>query len=548
MSIIVSDVSYHYPNQQALIAHLGFSVSSNGKASLIGNNGTGKSTLLRLLAGELTPSSGAIQCSSQPYYIPQQTTITGKSVSEALKISEKINALHHICNGSNEQIHYDRLADDWDIESRCRSALDFWGLTGIDPAFPMDALSGGEKSKIFLAGLLIHKPDIILFDEPTNHLDRAGRDKLYDYISTVKATIITVSHDITLLNLLNTTYELSEKGIRIYGGNYSFYKEQKEMEEQALARQINSEEASLRLARKKALEVRERQEKRMSRASKDTSSGIPRIMLKGRRDSGENTGAKLSGKHTGIISEAQQNLSALRQKQRINSPLKIDFENTQLHRGKLLVEAVNINFGYPDDRFIWETPLNMEIRSGERIHITGNNGTGKTTLVKLLTGELLPSEGTIKRADFSYIYLDQQYSRTDKDVTVLELSRTYNFDNLQEHEIRSKLNRALFPQETWDKNCRTLSGGERMRLHLCCLTISNRIPDMFILDEPTNNLDISGLSILTDAVKNYRGTVLVISHDKYFTDTVGITKSIELKVREGRQSDHLDRRRPSASP
>jgi ATPase subunit of ABC transporter with duplicated ATPase domains len=531
MSIIVSDVSYHYFNQQALLEHISFSISSNRKISVIGNNGTGKSTLLRLLAGELIPSSGTIHCSSQPYYIPQQTDIAGGSVSEALKVDEKINALHCICNGSNEQIHYDQLADDWDIESRCRSALDLWGLTGVEPASPIDSLSGGEKNKIFLAGLLIHKPDIILLDEPTNHLDQAGREKLYDYIVNSKATIVVVSHDITLLNLLNTTYELSEKGINIYGGNYSFYKEQKEIEERALAQQINSEETNLRLARKKAREVLERQEKRVNHGAKDTS-GIPRIILKGRQDKGENTGAKLSEKHTGIISETQQNLSELRQKQRINSKLKIDFESAQLHRGKLLVEAVNVNFGYVNDEFIWETPLNMEIRSGERIRITGNNGTGKTTLIKLLTGGLLPSKGEIKKANFSYIYLDQQYSQVDKDVTILGLSHAYNFNNLQEHEIRLRLNRALFPQETWNKNCRTLSGGERMRLYLCCLMISNHIPDMFILDEPTNNLDISSLSILTDTVKNYQGTILVISHDRNFIDEIGITRSIELKIRD----------------
>lgn len=531
MSIIVSDISYHYPNRQPLWAHLSLSVPSNAKASLIGNNGTGKSTLLKLLAGELTPSSGAIQCTSSPCYVPQQIAVAGQSVSEVLNVSEKINALRRICNGSHEQIHYDRLADDWEIESRCRSALDFWGLTDVDPASPMDALSRGEKSKILLAGLLLHRPGILLLDEPTNHLDRAGREKLYHYITTVKATLIVVSHDITLLNLLNTTYELSEKGIRLYGGNHSFYTEQKEREEHALSRQITSEEANLRKARKKAQEVRQRQEKRTHRASKDTSLGIPRITLRERRDSGENTVAKLSGKHAGLISEAQQNLSALRQKQQLNRPLKIDLENSApLHSGKQLINATNINFGYTLDRLIWETPLNIEIRSGERIHITGNNGTGKTTLLKLLTGELLPTEGTIKRADFSHICLDQQHSRTDRNITILELSRTYNPDNIPEHELRSKLNRALFPQETWNKNCLTLSGGERMRLHLCCLTLSNRLPDMLLLDEPTNDLDLSGLSFLTDAVRNYRGTLLVISHDRYFTDTVGITKSFELKI------------------
>ena len=203
MSIIINDISYHYPNQQILLEHISFSVFSNKKISIIGNNGTGKSTLLKLIAGDFISSSGTILCSSHPYYIPQHIGITNKSVSEALMVGEKINALHHIYNGSSEQIHYDQLAEDWDIESRCISALDFWELTNINLTSPMDSLSGGEKSKVFLAGLFIHKPDIILLDEPTNHLDESGREKLYDYITSCKATMIIVSHDITLLNFCN---------------------------------------------------------------------------------------------------------------------------------------------------------------------------------------------------------------------------------------------------------------------------------------------------------------------------------------------------------
>lgn len=533
MSIIVRDVSYHYSNQQTLLEHISFSVSSNRKVSIIGNNGTGKSTLLRLLAGEIIPSFGTIQCSSKPYYIPQQIGISSESVSEALGISEKINALHCIYKGSNEQIHYNQLADDWDIEARCKSALDFWGLTDIELTSPINSLSGGEKSKIFLAGLLIHKPNIILLDEPTNHLDQSSREKLYDYVINCKAIIVVVSHDIALLNLLNTTYELSEKGIKNYGGNYAFYKEQKDIEEQALTQQISSEEANLRLARKKAQEVRERQEKRTSQGKKSKQKGgVARIVMNVRGNLAENNSAKLKEKHAVIIDEKQQNLLKLRQKQRMNSDLKIDFENTQLHQGKLLAEALNVNFGYVDQKLIWEAPLNIAIRSGDRIRITGNNGAGKTTLIKLFTGELHPSEGEINKAAFSHIYLDQQYSMVDQDVTILELAHEYNVNNLQEHEIRLRLNRALFSKETWDKNCQTLSGGERMRLYLCCLMISNHIPDMFILDEPTNNLDILSLSILAHIVKNYQGTILVISHDKYFIDEIGITKIIELKIRK----------------
>lgn len=531
MSIIISGLSFHYYQQQPLFECVNLSVKPGSKVSVVGDNGTGKSTLLKLIAGELNVSSGGLSCVSTPYYIPQQIGVTGVSVSQALGVSDKIEALCAIYNGSDKYEYYDILSQDWDIESRCGAALDLWGLSEIELTTSVDSLSGGEKTKLFLAGISIHCPSVILLDEPTNHLDYTSRQKLYEFISNTKATVIVVSHDITLLNLLEATYELSPNGLKLYGGNYDFYKIQKEIEEQALNQQINSGKTVLRLALKKAQEVRERQEKRVNRGAKE-SSGVPRIVLKGRHDKGENTGAKLSQKHTGIIYDKQQNISELRQKRRINSDLKIDFDSTKLHVGKLIIEAKGINFGYVYDKLIWEAPLDIEIRSGERIHIKGDNGVGKTTLLKLLIGELVPSVGEVVRSDFSSVYLDQEYSKVNTPQTLLELARTYNCHNLLDHEIKLRLHRALFPKQMWDKSCCVLSGGERMRLYLCCLMISNHIPDLFILDEPTNNLDLSSLDILTYTIKDYQGTLLVISHDKRFVEEIGITKVIELNARK----------------
>lgn len=172
--------------------------------------------------------------------------------------------------------------------------------------------------------------------------------------------------------------------------------------------------------------------------------------------------------------------------------------------------------------------VSLSVAPGKKVSLTGNNGTGKTTLLKLLAGELPPSEGEIVQADFSFIYLDQEYSQVKSPLTLLELARKYNVRNLFDHELKLRLHRALFPKEMWDKPCLVLSGGERMRLYLCCLMISNHIPDLFILDEPTNNLDLSSLEILTSVIKNYRGTLLVISHDRHFTEEIGITRIIEL--------------------
>ena len=184
MSIILSGVNYRYTNRQPLFEPVNLSVLPGEKISIVGNNGTGKSTLLRLIAGELAPSCGSIDRSVSPYYVPQQTDIRSESVGRTLGVAEKLDALRAICDGSANPDHYDTLADDWDIESRCRSALDAWGLPHVELTASTDSLSGGEKTRLSLAGLTIHRPAIVLLDEPTNHLDRTGRDRLYDYIRT----------------------------------------------------------------------------------------------------------------------------------------------------------------------------------------------------------------------------------------------------------------------------------------------------------------------------------------------------------------------------
>lgn len=527
MNIILSGLSFHYYNQQPLFEYINLSVRSGKKVSVIGNNGTGKSTLLKLITGELAVSSGSVQCVSMPYYIPQQIGITGISVSQALGVSDKYEALHAICNGSDKYEHYNILADDWDIESRCHAALDAWGLLNIQLTTLIDSLSGGEKTKLLLAGISIHRPDIVLLDEPTNHLDSSSRQKLYEFITNSRATVIVVSHDITLLNLVEDTYELSSKGLKLYGGNYNFYKTQRELETQALNNQINAEETALRLACKKARKAKEQQEKKANRGAKITN-GVPRIMLNARQGKGENTGAKLDGIHEKKMNHSQQKLADLRQKQSNVWDLKLNFDNTLLHNGKLLIYAHGMNFKYEKKELLWTNPLHIEIRSGERIHLTGNNGSGKTSLLKLLIGELLPSTGEIIKADFSFVYLDQEYSKVKTVQTLLELAQQYNCNNLLDHEIKLRLHRALLPKEMWDKPCHVLSGGERMRLYLCCLMVSNHIPDLFILDEPTNNLDLSSLEILISTIKNYRGTLLVISHDKRFVEEIGITKVLQI--------------------
>ncbi|RZK73451.1 MAG: ABC-F family ATP-binding cassette domain-containing protein, partial [Pedobacter sp.] len=207
--------------------------------------------------------------------------------------------------------------------------------------------------------------------------------------------------------------------------------------------------------------------------------------------------------------------------------IKIGFDQSNLHYGKILIEAREINFAYSDNK-LWLSALNFDIKSGERIALKGINGSGKSTLIKIILGELLPQTGKVKNATYDAIYIDQDYSLINSQLTVYLQAQQYNTGELQEHEIKIRLNRFLFNKEDWDKPCSALSGGEKMRLMLCLLTIKNKAPDTMIFDEPTNNLDIQNVEILTEAINEFKGTLLIVSHDTYFLEQINIEREIIL--------------------
>lgn len=532
MSIIASGISFRHAGCPFLFENISLSVPDGAKVSLIGPNGTGKSTLLKILAGLLTPESGSVSVSSRPYYIPQQIPSGQLTVADLLGAAGKLQALKAICAGSTAQADFDALEDDWEIAERCRAALNEWGLRNITPDTSAKSLSGGEKTKAMLAGLSLNSPSVVLLDEPTNHLDQTSREKLYRMILETQATYIIVSHDISLLNLVQSTCALTASGIRLYGGGYDFYSEMHEVEEQALADQVRAEVTALRTARKQAQEVYERQERRSAQGKRNSSNaGQARILVNARGAQAQNSASRLHERHAAIIADSRQRLTELRGRQIQHGELKIDFNDTVLHKGKRLILAEGVNFAYPDSKPLWQQHLDIEVSSGDRLYITGDNGCGKTTLVKLLLGELAPSAGRIERAGFSSVYLDQEYRTLDTTASVIEMTRQHNAYNLADHEIKARLDRALFPQDTWDKSCHSLSGGERMRLWLCCMALSEQVPDLMVLDEPTNNLDIRSLSILSRTIHDYSGTLVIISHDSHFINEIGVTRRISLKPR-----------------
>lgn len=528
--IIIQNVTYMHPNKDVLFSNINLAVNKQDKIALIGNNGTGKSTLLKILAENLLPLNGFVKTDHEPYYVPQLFgQFNDYTIAEALRVSDKLRALKEILDGNMTEENLTLLDDDWNIEERCNEAFAYWQLGELDLTQKMDTLSGGQKTKVFLAGIIIHQPQIVLLDEPSNHLDTLSRNILYDYIKTTSGTLVVVSHDRVLLNLLTTICELSKKGITTYGGNYDFYVQQKKIENNALDHDLKSKEKALRKVKEIERESIERQQKLDARGKKkQEKAGLPTISMNTLKNNAEKSTSRMKGIHTEKVGAISKELSELRLSLPDIDKMKIGFNDSALHKGKVLVEAKDINFGY-NDLLLWKQNLSFKITSGERIVVKGTNGSGKTTLIKLILGDLKPQFGTLVIAGSKTIYIDQDYSLINNNLTVYEQAQQYNLGELQEHDIRMRLNRFLFTKDYWDKPCGALSGGEKMRLMLCALTISNEAPDIIILDEPTNNLDIQNIEILTAAINEYNGTLLVISHDEYFLKQINVEDSIVLE-------------------
>ncbi|HTF82415.1 MAG TPA: ABC-F family ATP-binding cassette domain-containing protein, partial [Cytophagales bacterium] len=523
------NITYIHSNKELLFSNINLNIQSQSKVALIGNNGVGKSTMLKIMSGMLQPQEGRMSVRHKPYYIPQLTSsCDGQTIAEVLFMADKLKAITEIGAGEVSETNMALLEDDWTIVERCQAAFSSWQLEGLDLGRKMDTLSGGQKIKVFLAGVFIHNPRIILMDEPSNHLDEQGRGRLYDFIQSSTATLVVVSHDRALLNMLDTVYELHKEGIMTYGGNYDFYVAQKHVESEALHQDIQVKEKALRKAKEVEKKTMERQQRLDSRGKKkQEKAGLPTISMKTFKNNAEKSTARAKDVHTEKIAHLAQDLAVLRKERSQLEVMKFVFNDSSLHKGKILITATDVNLKHGSS-MLWSDGLNIKIVGGDRVAVKGLNGSGKTTLIRLLIGHIQPEVGIVHRSLNHILYIDQDYSLLEDEYSVYEQAQRYNATGLHEHEIKIRLHRFLFSKLHWDKPCAVLSGGEKMRLLLCCLSISSTTPQLIVMDEPTNNLDLQNIKILTNAIKDYDGTLLMISHDTHFLEQIGVTYTIDL--------------------
>ncbi|MFD8326672.1 ABC-F family ATP-binding cassette domain-containing protein [Streptomyces lydicus] len=515
-SVVCTGLGFDWPDGTPVLDGFHLSVGP-GRTGLIGLNGSGKSTLLKLIAGELTPTAGSVKVAGEVGYLPQHAPLdTHLRVDEALGIAAARTALHAIENGDASEEHFTAVGDDWDVEERARATLDQLGLPGIDLDRTIGEISGGESVLLRLAALLLRRPDVLLLDEPTNNLDRAARQRLHTAVSSWSGVLVVVSHDRELLQLVDRIADLRDGEIHWYGGNFSAYEQALAVEQEAAERMMRVAEADVQRQKRELADAHVKLARRVRYGNKmNANKREPKIVMNERKREAQVSAGKHRTLHTERLKEARERLDEATEAVRDDDEIRIDLPHTAVPPGRtvLTLEALRTRYGARAD---------LEVRGPERIALTGRNGSGKTTLLRTVAGEVPPDAGTAD-VHVPHRFLPQRLDVLDDTLTVVENVARHAPDATNNH-IRARLARFLFKGARADQQAGTLSGGERFRASLAALMLAEPAPQLLMLDEPTNNLDMASVRRLVTALESYEGALLVVSHDLPFLRDLGITR------------------------
>lgn len=515
--------------------NVSFDLKEGEVVGLLGRNGTGKSTLLKILKGLEIPDSGNIQffkkCSmGYLEQIPEYPNMTVQDVlylpfEKVMSIEKDMRAIEGLLatslneNDMNKLLEkYGRLQEAFDknngysISGKVEKIKNGLNITEDLSNSIFDKCSGGEKTRVLVAKMLLEEPEILLLDEPTNNLDIKTLEWLEDYIKQYKGSVLVVSHDRYFLDhVIGRVLELDTDGIEEYDGNYSKYIQDKE---QRFLERYKAYENNQYITHRMEMQVRR---------LKSMNSQILR----------------------GVANKIENRLNKM---EKIDKPI---FEKKSMRMnefsgsrsGATLLEAVGIAKSFEQKELF--SDIDLTIEKGDRIGIIGENGSGKTTLLKILLGQEMPDDGIIEISSTAKIgYLTQDTSFEDEEKTILE-TFIQSFDSMNQGEARNKLASMLFTSDDVYKKIKVLSGGEKIRLKLCILMNQNL--NLLVLDEPTNHLDLNSREVLEENLMNYSGTLLFVSHDRYFlekmTNKIWNLENKQMEVFSGNYDEYIDRKK-----
>jgi ATPase subunit of ABC transporter with duplicated ATPase domains len=490
-----------------------------GRTGLVGVNGSGKSTLLRLIAGELVPSGGTVRVTGEVGYLPQNVTLdTALRVDQALGIAARRAALHAIEAGDASEAYFETVGDDWDVEERALATLGELGLDRIGLDRTVGEVSGGESVLLRLAALLLSRPDVLLLDEPTNNLDLRARRRLYTAVESWSGVLVVVSHDRELLDLVDQIADLRSGEITWYGGTFSQYEEALAAEQEAAGRMVRVAEADLRRQKRELADAQVKLARRKRYGQKMWDQRRePKIVMGARRRSAQESAGKHRILHEERLTEARERLDDAVDAVRDDDEIRVDLPHTAVPPGRTVLTLMDLELAYGA-----RARGGLDLRGPERVALIGPNGAGKTTLLRTIAGELAPVSGEA-RAHVPVRFLPQRLDVLDDGLTVAENVARFA-PGATDNRVRARLARFLFRGARADRRAATLSGGERFRAALAALMLAEPAPQLLMLDEPTNNLDMASVRQLTTALESYEGALIVASHDLPFLTSIGITR------------------------
>ena len=572
--ITLDHISYAHPTQPPLFADLS-AVFSAPLTGLIGDNGCGKTTLMRLILGDLTPESGSVTAPNRMAHLPQDLGLKREqTLAELCGISETLRALQAVESGEYSPELYEVIGDNWDVEERTLATLATYGFTpvtlvdrdnpeAIRALFTRDmrSFSGGEAVIAALASLMVSDPEFILLDEPTNNLDSVAKAQLFTALEALPCPALIISHDRDLLERVNVIAELhaDRQGLahlRLFEGNYSTYRQALDTEQQAAQRRVTEAKNEVRSAHREWVQAQEIISKNMSRVWKDDQ---PDTILALAKDASRQAAAKLRVLRVGKQEQAQEAYQNAQDQVRIQEKIYAELSQQPLPAGRKVLELSRVDSSQVSrETFTVQQPIKVDslhfspaeannesqqgtpaerpehlILSGpEHLRITGANGSGKTTLLEAIAhagdadyrSPVQPAYRVDYRIKGAYI---PQRIALDPELTLLQSVQRAN-PGVSEQHLRDQLARLLFRRESVHHKTGELSGGERFRAAVAQVLLADPVPQLLMLDEPTNNLDISSVDWLVQAFEAYTGALIVVSHDEDFCRRIRIDRTLAL--------------------
>lgn len=521
--LTLEGVSYTLPQGKTLFSQLNETFDSR-RTGLVGRNGVGKTILAQILAGQIQPSSGRCLRSGKVHYLAQQVaSVSGLRVADLAGVGPALDALARIEAGSSAVEDFTLIEDRWDIRQQLQEALERNGLGHLTAETPAEILSGGQAMRVSLINALLSQADFLILDEPSNHLDCDNRLALIEQLRHWPHGLLVISHDRQLLDTMERIVELSSLGLRSYGGNYSHYAEQKALEQQSAMDQLEHRKLERQRAENTMQEQRQRQERRQARGNQQgKQANQAKILLDRQKGRSEATTGKLRQQHVTAQKQLAQRVQEAAELIEQDSAINLHALPLMPLSRQRVVELDEVTLPYvPAD----QTPVTLLLSGQQRVGVIGPNGCGKSTLLKVIAVQLEPVSGRCNVVP-QHVYLDQGLADLDPQQTVLEQIQAVNRKS-SEGDLRMRLAQLGLDAQKVTGPSGALSGGERLKAALACVLYADPPPQLLLLDEPSNHLDLPSTLALETMLSSYQGTLMVVSHDDAFMNNLGLTERLE---------------------